>query len=145
MGRAMSVHVLVSGSLFKNPEIRTSSKGKSYATAAIRTASADNATTDFWNLLIFSETVQAELLRLSEGDQLAAQGSLRLELYNGKISRTVFVDAILPLRRERKPKAAPVGSKAADAIVKQTIEPGTAMPTSAAPFDDDIPFAPEFR
>src|SRR5258708_20849547 len=105
----MSVHILVSGALFKNPEIKISRSGKTYATASIRTSSADNAAADFWNLLIFSETVSAELMQLTEGDKLSAQGSLKLEIYNGKISRTVFVDHILPLRappREKKPKAA---------------------------------------
>jgi single-stranded DNA-binding protein len=143
----MTVHILVSGTLFKNPEQRTSSKtGKTYATASIRTASADNTAADFWNLLVFSETVQAELMRLTEGDKLAVQGSLKLEIYNGKISRTVFVDHVLALRappRERKPKAPAAGSKAGDAIVKQSILPDATPETAAggpAFFNDDIPF-----
>jgi single-stranded DNA-binding protein len=130
----MSVHILVSGSLFKNPEQKTSSKtGKTYATASIRTASADNITTsDFWNLLVFSETVTAELMRLTEGDKLAVQGSLKLEIYNGKISRSVFVDAILPLRRERKPKAAKPAS---------TQDQSTTTTTATDPdLNDPIPF-----
>jgi single-stranded DNA-binding protein len=137
----MTAFVLISGSLWKNPEQRISSKtGKAFVTASIRTSSADNAPADFWNLLIFSETVAAELMRLTEGDKLAVQGSVKLEIYNNKISRTVFVDAILPLRappRERKPKAPPVGSKAADAIVKQSI-----VPTDDGLNDnlDDLPF-----
>jgi hypothetical protein len=138
----MTVHILVSGTLFKNPEQRTSSKtGKAYVTASIRTASADNSTADFWNLLAFGDTVQAELLRLSEGDKLAAQGSLKLEIYNGKISRTVFVDSVLALRappKERKPKAAPVGSKAADAAVKRSILPDANA--TDPDLDDPIPF-----
>jgi hypothetical protein len=128
------VHILISGSLFKNPELKTAKSGKTYATASIRTASADNITTaDFWNLLIFSTSVQDELMRLTEGDKLAVQGSPRFEIYNGKISRSVFVDAILPLRappKERKPKA----RAAKEATTAQ--EPSTAAP----PFDDGIPF-----
>jgi hypothetical protein len=132
----VSIHILVSGSLFKNPELKTSKSVKTYATASIRTASADTSAADFWNLLVFSETVQAELMRLGEGDKLSAQGSLKLEIYNGKISRTIFVDAILPLRappRERKPKkaAAPEGLP---------LEHENIMPASAPTFDDDIPF-----
>jgi hypothetical protein len=130
----MSVHVLVSGSLFKNPEIKISRSGKSYASASIRTASADDATADFWNLLIFSTSVQEELMRLSEGDGLAAQGSLRLEVFDGKISRTVFVDAILPLRappRERKPKAEKPAPTSQDTTDTTTTNPD---------FDDPIPF-----
>jgi hypothetical protein len=129
----MSVHILVSGSLWKNPEQRSSSKtGKTYVSASIRTSSADNTPADFWNLLVFSETVQAELMRLTEGEKLAVQGSCKIELFNGKISRTVFVDAILPLRappREKKPP------KAAKAPTSQQ------QPTTTHPdLDDPIPF-----
>jgi hypothetical protein len=137
----MSVHVLVCGSLWKNPEIKTSRSGKTYATASIRTASADNTAADFWNLLVFSETVAAELMRLGEGEKLAAQGSLRLELYNGKISRSVFVDHILPLRqppKERKPKVAKPAPTSqpttTDATPEETAAGGPAF------FSDKIPF-----
>jgi single-stranded DNA-binding protein len=135
----MSVAVLISGSLFKNPELKTSKAGKTYATTSIRTSSADNSAADFWNLLVFSETVAAELMRLSEGDKLAAQGSLKLEIYNGKINRTVFVDAILPLRappREKKPRAA----KPAPTSSQSSTE---SAPSSF--YDDDIPFLMEWR
>jgi single-stranded DNA-binding protein len=141
----MTVHVLVSGSLFKNPELKTSKSGKSYATASIRTASTDNSAADFWNLLIFSTSVQEELLRLNEGDKLAVQGSLRLEIYNGKINRSVFVDAILPLRappRERKPKAAASSTPLLDQPAKQSTPSGESSTDKPAPsfYDDEIPF-----
>jgi single-stranded DNA-binding protein len=130
----MTVAVLISGSLFRNPEIKTSQSGKRYATASIRTASADNATAaDFWNLLIFSTSVQEDLMRLSEGDKLSVQGSLRLEVYNGKISRTVFVDHILPLRappKERKPKVTKTAPTAQ----------GESTTNTDPNFDDSIPF-----
>jgi single-stranded DNA-binding protein len=129
----MSVHILVSGSLFKNPELKTARSGKTYATASIRTSSADGTPADFWNLLVFSTSVQEELLRLTEGDKLSAQGSLRLEIYNGKISRTVFVDAILPLRRERTPKAK---AKAAAPASQET----TTTTATDPDLDDSIPF-----
>jgi single-stranded DNA-binding protein len=146
----MTVAVLVSGSLFKNPELKTSRSGKTYATASIRTASADNSAADFWNLLVFSTSVQEELLRLSEGDKLAVQGSVKLEIYNGKISRSVFVDAILPLRappREKKPKAAKP-APTSQGLAEQSHHPAPPSsdvegPTERAPssfYDDDIPF-----
>jgi hypothetical protein len=139
----MTVSILVSGSLWKNPEQRSSSKtGKIFTSASIRTSSADGTAADFWNLLVFSETVQAELLRLSEGDKLSAQGSLKLEFYNGKISRTVFVDAILPLRappREKKPKAAKPAPTSQEQSTTTDATPDTAA-GSPAFFNDDIPF-----
>jgi hypothetical protein len=127
-----SVHVLISGSLFKNPEIKISRSGKTYASASIRTASADGTAADFWNLLIFSETVRAELMRLGEGEKLSVQGSLKLEIYNGKISRSVFVDAILPLR-------APPREKKKAAKAAPTSQETTTTATDPA-LDDSIPF-----
>jgi single-stranded DNA-binding protein len=150
----MSVFVLVSGSLWKNPEQRSSSKtGKIFTSASIRTSSADNSAADFWNLLVFGDTAQAALMRLGEGDKLSVQGTFKVEIFNGKISRTIFVDHILPLRappKERKPKSPPAGSNAADEIVKQSIVPDATPakePTAGGPafFDDDIPFIMEWR
>ena len=132
----MTVHGVVSGSLFKTPELKTSRSGKTYATASIRTPAADNTAADFWNLLVFSTSVQEELLRLSEGDKLAVQGSVKLEIFNGKISRTVFVDHILALRappKERKPKAA----KPAPTSQEQSTPATTATDPD---LDDSIPF-----
>jgi single-stranded DNA-binding protein len=141
----MSVHVLVSGSLWKTPEQRSSSKtGKIFTSASIRTSSADNTAADFWNLLVFSETVQAELMRLTEGEKLAVQGSCKIELFNGKISRTVFVDAILPLRaapREKKAKAAKPATS--QGLAEQSTVPSSSeSSTESAPsfHSDDIPF-----
>ncbi len=84
-------------------------------------------------------------MRLNEGDKLAAQGSLKLEIYNGKISRTVFVDAILPLRappREKKAKAekpAPTPTQDQSTTTDATPKKETAAGGPAF-FSDDIPF-----
>ena len=109
----MSVHVLVSGSLFKAPEQRTSQAGRRFVSATIRVG-GENRDAEFWSLMVFSDSAQAELLRLGVGDALSAQGSAKFELYQKdggevRISRTIFANAILPLRappREKKPKAA---------------------------------------
>jgi single-stranded DNA-binding protein len=134
MGRAMSVAVLVSGTLFKEPQQRTSQSGKSYVVTTLKAAAADNSTSDFWSVLAFGDTAGAELLRLAIGERVTVQGSLKLELYSAndgsqKISRTVFADHVLALRappKERKPKAA----KPAPTSQETT--------TSAPPFDDDL-------
>jgi hypothetical protein len=135
----MSVAVLISGSIFREPQQRVSQSGKSYVVATIRAAAADNSGSDFWSIMCFSASAGAELMRLGLNEKLAVQGSLKFEIYNGKISRSVFVDAILPLRappRERKPKAPPSGSKAADAIVKRSID----TPSDLNDDLDDLPF-----
>jgi single-stranded DNA-binding protein len=132
----MSAFVLVSGALFRAPEQKTSKAGKPFVTATIKVA-ADNSA-DFWSVLAFSESAQAELMRLGEGDKISAQGSLKVELYAGRdgqtrINRTVFADHVLALRqppRERKPKAENPGRTA----------PYTGRPVADPSLDDDIPF-----
>jgi hypothetical protein len=115
MGRAMSVAILISGSIFKEPQQRTSQSGKRYVTTTLKAAAADNASSDFWSVLAFGDTAGAELLRLAVGERVTIQGGLKVELYiaasdgKPKISRTVFADHVLALRqppREKKPKAA---------------------------------------
>ncbi len=133
--------ILLTGTLFRQPLQKTStSSGRRFTTATVR-AGADNSTSDFWTVLAFGDTAQAELARLGEGEKLSVQGSLRLELYEGKdgktkISRTVFADHILALRappKERKTKAPPAGSKAGDAMAKRSIMPDPDL-------NGDIPF-----
>jgi single-stranded DNA-binding protein len=153
----MSVSVLISGSIFREPQQRTGKTGRPYVSTTIKATSADNASSDFWSVLAFGDTAGAELLRLAVGERLAVQGSMKVELYTAagdgktKISRTVFADHVLALRpppKERKPKSPPAGGKAADALAKQSILPDTTPETAAggpAPFDDDIPFLMEWR
>ena len=57
----MTAFVLVSGTLSRAPELKTAKSGKPYASATIRVA-ADGAA-EFWSILAFSESAQAELLR----------------------------------------------------------------------------------
>ena len=126
----MSAFALVSGALFRAPELKSSKAGKSYVLATVNVTSDNNV--DFWTIMGFSETVQTELLRLGEGDKLSAQGSFKVEPYTARdgqtrINRTLFADHILALRqppRERKLRAAPAGPPPASA---------------GADFDDGLP------
>lgn len=119
----MSVSVLVSGALFRQPEQRTSQNGKAYVRATLKTSGAES---EFWSLMSFSSTASSALLELQDGDRLAAQGSLKVELYQGKISRTIFVDQVMALRAKKKRR----DDKPPDA---KTAEP------ESPPFDDSIP------
>jgi single-stranded DNA-binding protein len=133
----MSALVLISGALARAPESRISKSGKAYVTCSIKLM-ADNAP-EFWSILAFSETAQAELLRLGEGDKVSVQGSFKIELYvardnQTKISRTLFADHVLALRqppRERKPRAAPTRAPDDGAPSNQN---------NGRDFDDSIPF-----
>jgi single-stranded DNA-binding protein len=146
----MTVAVLISGSIFKPPQQRTSQSGKQYVVATIKTTAAADGSSDFWSALAFGTTAGEELLRLTVGERLAIQGSMKLDLYAAadgakKISRTVFVDHVLPLRaaaKERKPaKEEPQGQSGA-APASPAKEPETGAPPF---FSDTIPFFAEWR
>jgi single-stranded DNA-binding protein len=145
----MSVFVLVSGTLFKTPEQRSSAKSGKLFTVATVKAGSDTGAGDFWSVTCFSESAQLELLRLEVGDAISVRGRLEIKTYtaaNGetKIGRSIVADAALGLRpvpRTPKAKAAPAGSKAADAqsIIPPSSESSTDKPASSF-FDDEIPF-----
>jgi single-stranded DNA-binding protein len=130
----MSAFALISGSLFRNPERKKSKAGKDYVTATVKAAAGNES--EFWRLIVFSESAQAELMRLADGDKLSAQGSLKVELYRAndgseKLSRTLMADGILALRpspREKKPKPEPAVAGAETGF------------KSGRDFDDPVPF-----
>ena len=58
----MSAHVLISGTLFRAPEERTGkTSGRNFVAATIKVR--DGEASQFWRVLAFSDTAQAELLR----------------------------------------------------------------------------------
>ena len=133
----MTVAILVSGSIFREPQQRTSSTGRSYVTATVKSSGLDNESSDFWNVLAFGDSAQAELLRLADGDKVGIQGKPKFEVFEkdgkARISRTVFADHVLALRappKERKPK-----TKSPD---QDSLRPVNIIPD--ADLDDQIPF-----
>jgi hypothetical protein len=72
----MSVAVLISGSIFKEPQERTSQSGKRYVVATIKATTTDNSTSDFWSALAFGTTAGEELMRHDIGERLSIQGSM---------------------------------------------------------------------
>jgi single-stranded DNA-binding protein len=136
-----AVFALITGVLFKPTEERTSSKtGRTFVSATLKVG-GESGDAEFWQVTAFSQSVQAELLRLSAGDALSAQGKLKVELWQPRdggevrISRSLFADQILALKappKERTPKP-----KAAKEAPEQS--------TAAPPFDDGIPFLLEWR
>jgi hypothetical protein len=136
----MSVSVLVSGSIFREPIQKTSQAGKPYTVATIKAGSGENAPAEFWSVLCFSDSGQEQLLRLGLNERVSVQGSMKIELFEKdgqqRISRTIFVDSVLALRappREKKPK--PSATPASASLHRVNILP----PTSGLP-DDDVPF-----
>jgi single-stranded DNA-binding protein len=100
-------YALVTGSLFRAPEQRTSKANKPYVTATIKAKDGDAF--QFWRVTAFADTVQAELLRLTDGDAVSVQGSLKAELYakdggEQKLSLSLIAEHVLVLRQPRKPR-----------------------------------------
>jgi hypothetical protein len=65
----------------------------------------------WWKILAFSENVQAELMRLVDGDSISVQGTFKAELYDAKqcnkdgerpLSLSIIADSVLALRQPSK-------------------------------------------
>ena len=137
----MTVSIMLTGSVFRAAAQKTSKAGKPFVVATGKVA-AENET-QFWSLLAFGETAQADLMRLAEGEKLAVQGSLKIEAKVQddavKIYRTCFVDAVLSLKprpKDAKPKA---DKSARTAPAKSRIGPAPS-PWNGGDLSDDIPF-----
>ncbi len=127
----MSASVLVKGTLYRQPEERTSRSNKPFVMATIRQTSGADAT--FWRVFAFSDHVRSELKRLNEGDALTVQGALEAKIYDGgqgpRFSLSVVADHVLALRqppKQREKKAAAQKPRATAAAQEG--------------FDDAIPF-----
>jgi len=104
------IAALLSGVVQRAPESRMSKAGKPFVTTTLRIKDGDGA--QFWRLFVFSESAQAEIMRLGDGDALSVQGVPKFELYRPeggepRVSLSLTVDAVLALKqppKERKPK-----------------------------------------
>jgi len=104
----LTAHVLITGSLYRAPEQKLSKAGKPFVVATIRAKDGDAS--QWWKVLCFSESGCAELMRLSDGDAVSAQGALKVETYERdgavKLSLTCIADSVLALRPAPKPRKA---------------------------------------
>jgi hypothetical protein len=99
----MSARALISGRLWREPERKVSSAGRTYATATIRVGNGDDA--QWWKVLTFSEMAAEELLALHGGDAVSASGEFKVEIYDkGSGPRpgfTLFADRVLSAKRAK--------------------------------------------
>jgi single-stranded DNA-binding protein len=124
------IFALITGSLFRTSEQRTSKAGNPFVAATIRVKDGDAS--QWWRVTAFSETAQAELMRLSDGDAASVQGSFKAELYQpeggeARLSLSIVADRVLALRQPPKQRKAP----------KEREAPYRG---GAAAFDDSISF-----
>jgi single-stranded DNA-binding protein len=108
----MTLHMLATGSLFKDPEQRFSKSGKAFSTATLKCGSGDE--TSWVKLVAFDLTVQSELSRLAAGDAVAVQGAVKISIYEKDGTRQLNIDliatAITALRHPKKPRVDAAGS-----------------------------------
>jgi hypothetical protein len=81
----MTAHVLVAGTLFREPEQRTSKAGKPFVAATIR--AKDGKAAQWWRLIAFVESAEAELMRLTDGDELSVSRRVALRKLGFKRER----------------------------------------------------------
>jgi single-stranded DNA-binding protein len=142
----MSVNVLLQGSLTKAPESRVSRQGNPFAMATLRVSAGNEV--QFWRLFVFSESAQAELLRLGEGDSLAIQGVPKFEIYRPadgepRVSLSVVADQVLALKqapktREKKAPAPPPATPEKPAPDRSGLASHSC--DGSDPFGDEISF-----
>jgi len=137
----MTARSLITGSLFRDPEQKTSKTGRPYVTATLKVKDGDGFT--FWRLTAFSESVSAELMRLSEGDSVSAQGALKVETYEKdgatKISLSLIADQILALRQ---PRERPAGEQNRAARYRRPVAQGK---PASEPRRRDASLTPRFH
>ena len=101
----MTAYALVTGTLFRAPNSAPQRLATHYVTATIKAKDGDAF--QFWRVTAFSESVQSELMRLTEGDALSVQGALKVEEYEKdgqkRVSLGVIADHVLALRQPPKP------------------------------------------
>jgi single-stranded DNA-binding protein len=102
----MTAFVLITGALWRKPELRRARNGKAFVTAKIRMSDNDG-NYSYWAINAFDEGAAQSLLSCDEGDLIAARGALRQEVYTpeGKpprINATCTATGILNLSQRPK-------------------------------------------
>lgn len=122
----MTAFAIVTGSLFKAPEQRTSKAGKLFVTAIVKVSKGE--VFEWWRIAAFSESARTELLRLADGDAISVQGPFRAEVFEKdgehRISLSITADQVLALRQPPKSRAAKMPA-ASDARSKAERQRGT--------------------
>jgi len=125
---------LVSGTIFRDIEVKESKAGKPYVRATVKDGFAEDTT--FVTVYAFDGSAAFEVLRkASKDDPLAAQGRLKIRTYekNGetKIAVDLMADNILPVKSTKPPERR-----------RETPEPAKRAPgqTTANLIDDEIMF-----
>jgi len=138
----MSLTVMLSGTLAKTPEQRTSKKGNEFATTTVRTPTAEGDL--FANVTAFSELAPV-LARLAKGDPVTIIGTGKVSTYTAKDGEpkaglSVIASRIIALAdnqappKERKPKESEQQRR-----FTEYQQPAGPREFAPAEFDDNLP------
>ena len=128
---------LVSGTLARAPERRTSKTGRLYVTTSI--CVVDGGASTWWNVLAFDENICVELAQLDVGDAISATGAMRAEVWEpeagrARVNLSLVATNIAALR--------PVGQKVKPHSRVERHAPSSNVEESGeqSELNDDIPF-----
>jgi len=76
------IDALISGKLMGTPSQRTSKNGNAFTVAKVRVPTGEDSV--FCNVICFSDSAQAALLALGDGDAVALAGSLKVGTWQAK-------------------------------------------------------------
>jgi single-stranded DNA-binding protein len=80
---AQVIEALIAGKVYGKPERRTSKTGKPFTAAKVRAVAGDGEM-QFINVVVFSDSAQAALLALADGDAVALAGHLTAKAWIDK-------------------------------------------------------------
>ena len=122
----MTARALITGTLYGDPQARTSQAGKSFTTAKIRADGKDGAV--LWISVVAFGDLAERLLTMRANNALALSGKLEVSAYTAKdgtpaAGLSVVADELAALKAKPRPKA----------------EPAQAQQPVIAVLDDDLP------
>ena len=124
----MTARALITGTLYGDPQARTSQAGKPFTTAKVRADGKDG--TVLWISIVAFGDLADRLLELKANTALALSGKLEVSAYTAKDGQpaaglSVVCDQLATLKAKPRPKAAQAAAHAQQPVI--------------AGFDDDLP------
>ena len=134
------IDAIVAGKLFGSPETKTAKTGRAFTTAKVRAATAESESI-FINVIAFSDTAQAALQALGDGDAVSLAGTITPKAWTDRNGNTrpaldmVAAQVMTAYTVSRKRRAMQIeqeGAKAA--LLRQPALQDDALDDSEMPF-----------
>lgn len=125
------IDAIVAGKLFGSPEAKTAKTGRAFTTAKVRAATAESESI-FVNVIAFSDTAQAALQALGDGDAVSLAGTVTPKAWtdrNGNVRPALdmvaaqVMTAYTVTRKRRAMQPAEQDEVKADRPQRQQVEP----------------------